>query len=214
MKILILIVIILIIIITFNKESFEVVSSNNYKHNESPYKPSKIVTEQEYNFGPRSNTTISYQLGQDSSNILLLGHPDKYIDELSKEETKNINCCLINKELGTYNYTKLNNKLCDSHLYDMDSNQQLMIDGHNDWNNDMCSSESKQKIGSCRFANKECIDFVTADYCKKYNMAWSEKTCMFPLDFVFKDRVNLILPELADDGAIDFFPDQDTENKK
>ena len=39
-------------------------------------------------------------------------------------------------------------------------------------------NENNNIYGSCRLGNKECKDFVTKDFCNKYNkMIWSNKTC-------------------------------------
>lgn len=33
------------------------------------------------------------------------------------------------------------------------------------------------KLGSCRKIGFECLDFMTENECKKYNMVWSDKLC-------------------------------------
>jgi hypothetical protein len=58
----------------------------------------------------------------------------------------------------------------------------------------MCE-ETKSPLGSCRFANKECIDFITQDSCNKLKMEWSEKTCQDKLPYKFIDKVKFKLPE-------------------
>lgn len=110
------------------------------------------------------------------------------IDENNENEMLNSNkCCLINKEyiedknslLGgkfKYNYTKLENNDCNYKLYDNNNTVQLLMNNINGWNNDYCN-KNNNLLGSCRFANKECIDFVTKSYCDNYNMKWTTKTC-------------------------------------
>lgn len=139
----------------------------------------------------------------------------KYQSELSYQPVNKISCCLVNKkylpdennQLGgsfKYKFKKLENENCDLKLFRLDSNKQLFFDGENGWSNDFCSNDNK-KIGSCRFVNKECIDFVQQDFCKKYNMTWSEKSCHDPLDYLWIDRINLKLPKLKDDGKFIMF---------
>jgi hypothetical protein len=103
---------------------------------------------------------------------------------------QNKKCCLIEKkpldiyptnlklqETGfDYIYTKLNDDQCNPELYRLDSNTQLLFDVNNNWTEDFCTKKNKE-LGSCRRINKECIDFVTKDFCDQYNMEWSNKTC-------------------------------------
>jgi len=95
-----------------------------------------------------------------------------------KEYFNNLSCCLIQKKYlpdnnninggnFKYIYNILNNKMCS------DPNSQFEI--KSDINN---CHENNNIYGSCRIANKECIDFVTKEFCNKYNkMVWSKKTC-------------------------------------
>jgi hypothetical protein len=139
----------------------------------------------------------------------------KYQSELSYQPVNKLSCCLVEKkylpdntnQLGgsfKYKFKKLENENCDLKLFRLDSNKQLFFDGENSWSNEFCSNDNK-KIGSCRFVNKECIDFVTPDFCKKYNMTWSEKSCHDPLNYQWEDKINLKLPRLTDDGKIIIF---------
>lgn len=107
-----------------------------------------------------------------------------------------------------YTFTKLENEKCDPKLYDLDSNKQLFIEGDNSWSNNLCSNDTtdKKKIGSCRYANKECIDYIDKASCDKLSMQWSERTCNQPLDFVFVDKIKLNYPKFANDGSVDLFP--------
>lgn len=157
-----------------------------------------------------------------------------------------------------YTYTKLKDDKCNINLYQLDSNKQLMIEGENDWNNNMCkSTDSKligslseksqdfsgkvtnifpkekilgslsnqgnpdlissvsdfESLGSCRYANKECFDGVTPEFCNKLKnqgLVWSEKTCNTPLDFKFKDPVKFHVPMLSNIGSsVILFPQPD-----
>jgi hypothetical protein len=139
----------------------------------------------------------------------------KYQSELSYQPVNKLSCCLVEKkylpdntnQLGgsfKYKFKKLENENCDLKLFRLDSNKQLFFDGENSWSNEFCSNDNK-KIGSCRFVNKECIDFVTPDFCKKYNMTWSEKSCHDPLNYQWEDKINLKLPRLKDNGKIIIF---------
>jgi hypothetical protein len=186
-NLLILISILLIIVIyigTNTSEKFDILSdkdldpSQNYKSDTDDSKPSY-------------NTGLSYQ------------------------PVQSINCCLVEKKYlpdnsnqygGSfkYKYKKLSNENCDLKLFRLDSNKQLFFEGENEWSNEFCSSK-KNKLGSCRFVNKECIDFVDQDYCKKFNMTWSNKTCHDPLDFKWVDRINLKVPKLKGDGKYVMF---------
>ncbi len=138
-----------------------------------------------------------------------------YQTDLSYQPLSNLSCCLVEKkylpdnsnQLGgrfKYKFKKLENENCDLKLFRLDSNKQLFFDGENGWSNDLCSNDNK-KIGSCRFVNKECIDFVSPDFCKKYNMTWSEKSCHDPLNYKWEDKINYKIPKLADDGKIIIF---------
>lgn len=118
----------------------------------------------------------------------------------------NINCCLVEKKylpnpdasLGgefKYLFTKKTNEECDSNLYNLNSNQQLLIDGNNNWSNNYCLANSKN-LGSCRNINKECIDFVNKSFCDKYKMIWSDKTCHQPLEYIWIDPIKPINNEI------------------
>jgi hypothetical protein len=114
-----------------------------------------------------------------------------------------------------YIYTKLKDDKCDINLYQLDSNKQLMINGENGWDNNMCKNNTKDSklIGSCRYANKECFDYVTPEFCSKFKnqgLVWSEKTCNMPLDFKFNDTVKFHIPTFDDKGgSIILFPQPD-----
>ena len=151
-----------------------------------------------------------------------------YSSDLDYDKHHSINCCLIKKEYlpdpngfygGSfkYNFTKLKDEQCKPYKYKLDNNQQLFIEGDNNWSNENCKNnkvalENKFSIGSCRNVNKECIDFVTKEYCDKYRMQWSTKTCNEPFDFVFQDRiphnpeVKMSDEEKKNLGVVNMFP--------
>ncbi len=146
-----------------------------------------------------------------------------YSSSLTYYPKLSMKCCLVEKKYlpdntkmfgGKFQYTykPLENENCDLKLYRLDSNKQLFIDGENNWSNQICNANNKQ-LGSCRNVNKECIDFVSKDYCSKYKMTWSEKTCHDPLEYKWVDRINLKLPKLKDDGTYVMF-DKTIKNKK
>jgi hypothetical protein len=187
MKQFLLLIILILIIILFQRvyENFDIVSDTEYKTFESSYKSDEDESQPSY----LSNLTQQYQ--------------------------PNVKCCLIqknyvedsNNEFGgnfKYQFKKMENENCDSKLYNPNSNQQLFFNGENGWNNINCD-ENKNILGSCRQTNKECIDFVTKEFCDKYKMTWSERTCQNQLDFKWEDKTRIPLPELKDDGTFVMF---------
>lgn len=157
-----------------------------YLHNKSDI--SKVFQEQ-IDYGNR------YQY-----NIDKIINTEKYLDKSNFE----------------YTYKKLENDMCDPKLYNLDVNKQLFREGENGWNNNMCQPKNKsKKTGSCRYANKECIDYIDKKTCKKINLQWSEKTCQEPLDFVFVDKVKFKIPKFGDEGGkVNLFPNlTDTTEK-
>jgi hypothetical protein len=140
-----------------------------------------------------------------------------YYNEVDYKPTTNINCCSVQKkylpdssnQLGgsfKYEYEKLSNEQCDLKKHTLDSNNGLLIDGYNGWSNDRCTNnKTKNKIGSCRSTNKECIDFVEKQYCDKYQMTWSNKTCNDPLEYTWVDKIKFNKPIYKDDGTFNMF---------
>ena len=201
MNIIIILILFISILFLFNignlKESFDIVGNNVYSVFEAPYKSD-----------------------YDTSKPV-------YINDLSLQPVSNINCCLVEKEYlpdsnnefgGQFKYTfnKLSNDKCDSKLYKLDANKQLLIDGENNWSNNLCTNNKLNPkpdlvIGSCRNVNKECIDFVDKPFCDNYKMVWSERTCNQPLDYTWLDRINRNLPKLPTTETVVFF---DTEIKQ
>jgi hypothetical protein len=114
----------------------------------------------------------------------------------SKQQKK---CCLIKKEyvpddnslynaIFKYKYNKLYDDSCNINLHEQNSNQQLFIDGQNNWDNNLCTEENTA-VGSCRRNNKECVDFLQKKDCDKYYMNWYNKSCHNAIPFVFSDNI-------------------------
>lgn len=115
------------------------------------------------------------------------------------------NCCLIKKEYipninniwggeYKYNFNKLTDNECNPLLYDINSNTQLLFDGENNWNNNLCDNNTNN-LGSCRFNINECVDFVSKEFCDNMNtthtthLSWSSNTCEEPLKYIFNDAI-------------------------
>ena len=137
--------------------------------------------------------------------------PNVLYSQVDYQPQSEMKCCLIqNKYLsdrnhfsgGSFRYTfkKLENEMCKLNNHRLDNNSQLFIDGYDGWSNDRCNEEVS-KIGSCRNVNRECIDFVDKEYCDKYRMTWSDKTCRDPMDYQWIDRTNFTKPIPEDDGT-------------
>jgi hypothetical protein len=146
-----------------------------------------------------------------------------YYNELEYQPKSQIKCCLVqNKYMpdssqmfqGTFKYKfrKLENEQCNIKSNRLDNNSQLFIDGLNGWSNTSCN-EKTNKLGSCRNVNKECIDFVDKEYCDKYKMTWSKKTCREPFEYKWIDRTSFTKPISKDDGTFIMF-DKESEMGK
>jgi hypothetical protein len=99
-------------------------------------------------------------------------------------DKKNINCCLVKKELTDtvrFSFNKLKNEQCNPSLYNQDSNTKLFTEGENNWNNNDC--QVNNNLGSCRngHSNKECVDLMKEIDCKKFNMSWYKEPCNLPI---------------------------------
>jgi len=127
-----------------------------------------------------------------------------YYSQLDYQKVPKINCCLVEKKYipspndlfggnFTYTFTKKSDEQCNTSNYNLNSNKQILIEGDNDWSNNFCS-EKTNKLGSCRNINKECIDFVDKDFCDKYRMKWSSKTCHQPLEYTWNDPIKIDMP--------------------
>jgi hypothetical protein len=130
-----------------------------------------------------------------------------YKSDKDTTKPKPIKCCLVEKKYlppgkFKYEYNYFTDNRCDPKLYNLDSNKQLMIEGENDWTNEKCMENS---LGSCRWINKECIDFVDKKFCDKYKMTWSKESCHNPLEFVWKDTMNRIPPKQRGNGKVKMF---------
>ncbi len=184
----IIIIILLIILLLYinNIEHFDILSDNINTNTEASYKPD-------------------------------IEKPKEYTTELTHDRKPSLKCCLVEKKYSPdknnlyggnfgYNFKELENENCDLKLFRLDNNKQLFFDGENNWSNKYCNkvADTKDKsfvLGSCRYVNKECIDFTNKEYCDKYNMTWSEKTCNEPLEFQFVDKIKRDLPPQPDDNG-------------
>jgi len=118
----------------------------------------------------------------------------------ANENNKANNCCLVSKEFvdNEFKYKYEEKEDCDLNKYNLNSNQTLI--------NNTCNN-IKDKIGSCRRSNFECIDFVDKDFCDKYNnMQWYNKTCHSMIPYVFDDRYKIVLPEIPSKLVYNFAP--------
>jgi len=149
------------------------------------------------------------------SNIIPYSKEDELIPDL------NTKCCLIEKKYlpddnslyrgnFKYVYNSKENKECDPSLYEINNNQQLLIDGVNNWSNNNCNDQNTI-LGSCRNINNECIDFIDKQFCDKISgMVWSEKTCNNPLEYVWQDKIVRNVPEKDNnDGSYIMFSKQE-----
>lgn len=89
-------------------------------------------------------------------------------------------CCEIRKVILTNNNFTYDYKLNENCFRNYDSNYRHIFKNEiiddKPFSLDKCSSKNKL-IGSCRKIGFECMDFITPEDCKKYQMTWSDKTC-------------------------------------
>lgn len=129
-------------------------------------------------------------------------------------------CCLVEKKYlpdntsiyggnFKYQYTNKVNNECDPSLYESNNNQQLLLDGVNNWSNENCNDQDTT-LGSCRLIDNECIEFVDKKFCDKIpEMVWSSRTCHNPLDYVWEDTIVRNVPKKdKNDGSYTMFPEK------
>lgn len=97
-----------------------------------------------------------------------------------------------------------------SSILDFESKDSKLLGSFSKKSLDFSENLAKEKdktfsLGSCRNINKECIDFVDKDYCDRYHMTWSTKTCRDPLEYKWIDKINFIKPESKNDGSYIMF---------
>ena len=104
------------------------------------------------------------------------------LENLSKYSNINesTECCEIKKIVLTNNNFGYDYNLNENCSRDFNSNfrhifKNEIID-NKPFTLDKCSNKNNL-IGSCRRIGFECVDFVTPEDCKKYQMKWSDKTC-------------------------------------
>ncbi len=101
-------------------------------------------------------------------------------------------CCEIRKIIQPNNTFSYEYNVKDNCRRDYNSNVRYIFENelidNKPFKMDMCTNENKE-IGSCRRIGFECMDFVTPEDCKKYEMKWSDKTChdKLTLDIVYPD---------------------------
>ena len=91
------------------------------------------------------------------------------------ESTTNKKCCIIKTE---YVKDPNNIPLGGSFQYRFNETDNCDNNTHK-WSNKNCNNNNNI-LGSCRYSNKECIDYMTNEECDKYKeqgMIWSNKTC-------------------------------------
>ena len=217
---------------------------NQYNLNLNQYKPNTIP--KSYNdtldnnqpYKMDTNTTIINQINNDKifDNRINLKNVTYHLKELDisansldllfKPSYNNListnKCCLVTKKFDktgiNYNYKKLENEQCDINLHELDNNNQLLLDGIDNWDNKYCVNDlSGQILGSCRKYNFECIDFITQDSCntlnskytkhflllygtlsKKINLKWFNKSCenKIPYKDIYQQLYETAISEL------------------
>jgi hypothetical protein len=101
-------------------------------------------------------------------------------------------CCEIKKVVLPNNTFGYEYKVKENCRRDYNSNIRHIFENeiidNQPFSLDKCSNENKL-IGSCRKIGFECMDFVTPEDCKKYQMKWSDKTCRdnLSVDIVYPD---------------------------
>lgn len=147
------------------------------------------------------------------SNVIFTNYEAPYKSDICEKPKEKVKCCLIEKKFlksentqhgdFKYTYNKLNDEKCDINLYNLDNNKQLFIEGDNNWSNTNCKDNNI--IGSCRNINKECIDFVTKEYCDHYKLVWNKNTCQYSIPYVWVDRENRVVEEKRIDDKFQLF---------
>lgn len=201
-KILLLLLFIIIIIIYVNKKNEYFVELND-NYNNYDYILKDIYPSSNVNyFDINNNDKILKDIYPSNINYFdnlafNINHNEKLFDEetllnnnyeiinlsnintILKFPKKSINCYLVTKKYKLddnnipdfkYEVNNLKDDKCNYDLYNLNSNQQLLIDNDN-------NKIDINLIGSCRYSNKECIDFIDKKTCDKYDMLWSPKTC-------------------------------------
>lgn len=80
-----------------------------------------------------------------------------------------------------------------------------IIDNYNLNTVDIIDCNDNRILGSCRNINKECIDFVTKEYCDNYKMTFSDKTCRDPLPYIWIDKADRPVNKQENNGEFLLF---------
>jgi hypothetical protein len=102
--------------------------------------------------------------------------------------------------------------MCNVNLYNLDSQNQILFDGIDYWDNKYCKNNTPDQIlGSCGNYNKKyCVDFITKDRCEyirdngkadeylgftltrnKSDVSWTNKTCQDPVKYVLPNDIDI-----------------------
>ena len=132
--------------------------------------------------------------------IIILTNKDSILETFVNNNLTS-NCCLVTKNFDNgkfkYNYRLLDCN--DAIKYNIADSNSMVFN-----NREICQKE--KEIGSCRYANKECFDFMTKEQCNNLKiLEWSEKTCHDKLPFVFRDKIKYKKPENKDNQKVIMF---------
>jgi hypothetical protein len=184
-----LLILILVIIVLFTINNIENFSYfNPYQFNDSPLSLNKNKNElYKINYPINNNNNKTPSIFDNRFNLMP-------ITSNLKQHINDDKCCLIKKVLKNnniyeYTYKTYYQEDCNIDNFELDQNNQLFIDGKNNWSNNLCSND-KSKLGSCKHYDFECVDFIPEDLCNKYNdkmppdphnrkikFNWSKKPC-------------------------------------
>ena len=121
--------------------------------------------------------------------ILLLHNNDEITFENLENLDDNKKCYIENKFInGEFKYVKSE-----------------INDNYNLNTVDIIDCNDNRILGSCRNINKECIDFVTKEYCDNYKMTFYNKTCRDPLPYIWIDKANRPVNKQENNGEFLLF---------
>ena len=180
-----LILLILFIIIIFHNNYFEFFLPNNYdddyiQFNETSPTNNCCLVEKNFIYSPTSQNK-----GKFSYIYKKINYPEYCKNNLHNLKLNKSNLFVE----GDILYSDNNNSIIYNNSINYNDSINNII-----WDNKMCYEETSP-LGSCRLANKECIEFITQDKCNKLNMEWSEKTCQDSIPYKFIDKIKIKIPE-------------------
>ena len=87
-------------------------------------------------------------------------------------------CCVIKKVLNNNNSFNYNYSISDDCNGSFDNNSRTIKEGDIvDGKPFRLSECNANNFGSCRKIGFECVDFMTPNDCKKYNLNWNSNVC-------------------------------------